>query len=101
MIHYHRYPNIDINLKLESLFSSLIFLLSKAFCFHQNKVMIDDGHILHIQDKTFGMTIIYASTNYVTRRLLLNYLSNTQATKGIPWCFIRDFNTILGGSGIL
>lgn len=51
---------------------------------------------IKVQDEKFGLAVIYASTNCVTRRNLWNKLTNTLAIIDIHWFFIRDFNTILG-----
>jgi exonuclease III len=47
-------------------------------------------------NKSFYLAAIYASTDYAKRRDLLNCLSNLQQQFRHPWCFIGDFNTILG-----
>lgn len=39
---------------------------------------------------------VYASTNYITRRDLWSDLSALQTSNPAPWCFIGDFNAILG-----
>ncbi|GAU31405.1 hypothetical protein TSUD_370540 [Trifolium subterraneum] len=39
---------------------------------------------------------IYASTNYINRRRLWNSLNLLHAQHALPWCFIGDFNVILG-----
>lgn len=41
--------------------------------------------------------MIYASTFYVKRRELWNNLDALQDQCSLPWWFIGDFNTILGG----
>jgi hypothetical protein len=45
---------------------------------------------------TFALTAIYASTNYLKRRQLWNSLSILQNQHHLPWCFIGDFNVIIG-----
>jgi len=47
-------------------------------------------------NKTLAFAAIYASTNYLTRRQLWNSLSTLQSQFALPWCFIGDFNSILG-----
>ena len=48
------------------------------------------------ENKLFACSAIYASTNYITRRLLWNTLSCLHSQHALPWCFIGDFNSILG-----
>jgi hypothetical protein len=48
------------------------------------------------KDKTLAFSTIYASTNYQTRRTLWNNLNTLQSQHDLPWCFIGDFNVILG-----
>ncbi|WJX67284.1 hypothetical protein P8452_51763 [Trifolium repens] len=45
---------------------------------------------------TFCIAAIYAATCYIKRRTLWQCLSNLQQQFIHPWCFIGDFNTILG-----
>lgn len=46
-------------------------------------------------NKIFKITMVYASTSYVaSRRLLTEFLSIYDSN--IPWCFLGDFNNILG-----
>jgi hypothetical protein len=47
-------------------------------------------------DSTLAISAIYASTNYLTRRILWNNLDSLQAQHALPWCFIGDFNAIIG-----
>jgi len=51
---------------------------------------------LTVNNLTFGIAVIYASTNYLTRRNLWDNLSHMLLNHQIPWCFLGDFNTILG-----
>ncbi|GAU43965.1 hypothetical protein TSUD_283920 [Trifolium subterraneum] len=63
-----------------------------------NVIAIDEQHVSFlIEDgyKGFGITADYASTNYITRRLLWSTLANLQHQ---PWCLVGDFNTILGSN---
>jgi len=46
--------------------------------------------------KTFAFSAIYALTNYITRRKLWTVLHQLQTQYNLPWCFIGDFNIILG-----
>jgi hypothetical protein len=46
--------------------------------------------------KSFGIAAVYASTCYLQRRNLWNVLSQIQSQHLLPWCFLGDFNTILG-----
>ncbi|GAU46322.1 hypothetical protein TSUD_401930 [Trifolium subterraneum] len=47
-------------------------------------------------DKIVAFSSIYASTNYRTRRKLWDSLNVLQSQHRLPWCFIGDFNVILG-----
>jgi hypothetical protein len=47
-------------------------------------------------DKLLAFSAIYASTNYVNRRKLWESLNTLQSTHVLPWCFLGDFNVILG-----
>jgi hypothetical protein len=49
-----------------------------------------------VDNLTFGFNAIYASTNYITRRLLWSKLQIIHNQHNIPWCSIGDFNSILG-----
>jgi hypothetical protein len=49
-----------------------------------------------LNDKVLAISAIYASTNYVHRRKLWNSLNLLQTQHVLPWCFIGDFNVILG-----
>jgi hypothetical protein len=51
---------------------------------------------VNINDKPVALSAIYASTNYLTRRNLWESLNNLQSQHVMPWCFIGDFNVILG-----
>ncbi|WJX52536.1 hypothetical protein P8452_38639 [Trifolium repens] len=60
---------------------------------------VDDQHIslsVVIDGKTFGLSAVYASTCYIHRRNLWNALSQVQSQHLLPWCYMGDFNTILG-----
>jgi len=43
------------------------------------------------------MAAIYVSTSYLRRKQLWKSLVNLQKEFDLPWIFIGDFNTILGG----
>jgi hypothetical protein len=58
-----------------------------------------DQHVsfsLVVNDKPLAFSAIYASTNYLNRRKLWNSLNTLQSQHALPWCFIGDFNVILG-----
>lgn len=42
------------------------------------------------------ISAVYASTAYLVRRKLWSKLTDLQATYSGPWCFVGDFNSILG-----
>jgi len=52
--------------------------------------------LLRDQGKDFGVSAIYASTNYLHRRNLWQTLNLLQTQHNIPWCFIGDYNAIVG-----
>jgi hypothetical protein len=59
----------------------------------------EDQHVTFTvseNNKTFAISAIYASTNYLTRRKLWDSLNVLQQQHDFPWCFIGDFNVILG-----
>jgi hypothetical protein len=47
-------------------------------------------------DKSFALSAIYGATSYLNRRKLWNSLNERQSQHALPWCFIGDFNAILG-----
>ncbi|WJX46320.1 rhamnogalacturonan endolyase [Trifolium repens] len=47
-------------------------------------------------NKTLAFSAVYASTNYLSRRKLWNELNSLQIQHDLPWCFIGDFNVIMG-----
>jgi hypothetical protein len=51
---------------------------------------------LLVQEKLVGFAAVYASTCYVNRRFLWSKLSSLNNIHAIPWCFLGDFNVILG-----
>jgi hypothetical protein len=59
----------------------------------------DDQHIaisVDIDGKSFGISGVYASTCYMNRRNLWNALTQVHSQYLFPWCYMGDFNTILG-----
>lgn len=100
------FPNrwlVNLNLKLFAL-NSRNNLLPNLWCFcklhlHPNIIAIDDQHItFSIADNNFNLafSVIYASTKYTVRRNLWRTLNLLQSQYTIPWCFIGDFNCIIG-----
>jgi hypothetical protein len=68
---------------------------------HLNPVILsitDQQISFSIQENnlTYCISAIYASNNYIHRRLLWQTLENNQRQYNLPWCSIGDFNTILG-----
>jgi hypothetical protein len=47
-------------------------------------------------NKVVAISAVYAATNYISRRKLWDDLNNLQTQFPLPWCFIGDFNVILG-----
>jgi ribonuclease HI len=56
---------------------------------HVTFTITDNNH-------TLAFSAIYASTSYLTRRKLWNELNSLQAQFDLPWCFLGDFNVIMG-----
>lgn len=48
------------------------------------------------EGKVSFISAVYASTNYQTHRMLWNELADLQDINLGPWCFMGDFNAILG-----
>jgi len=46
--------------------------------------------------KQFAFSVVYASTNYITRRSLWTVLTTLKSQHAFPWSFSGDFNCILG-----
>jgi hypothetical protein len=44
----------------------------------------------------FGVSVVYASTDYVKRRFLWHSLSAVHNSYNLPWACIGDFNAIIG-----
>jgi ribonuclease HI len=47
-------------------------------------------------NNVLAFSAVYASTNYLTRRKLWSSLNLLQTQHSLPWCFLGDFNVILG-----
>ena len=59
----------------------------------------DDQHVsfsIKINNLDFFFAAIYASTSNIRRQYLWQKLNYLQTSNPAPWCFIGDFNTILG-----
>lgn len=60
---------------------------------------VSDQHIsfsIDVNGQVFGLSAIYASTSYLKRRILWSELNSLQHNQQIPWCFMGDYNTVLG-----
>jgi hypothetical protein len=94
---------ISLNLKVFAL-NSRPNLLPNLWCLcnlsiNPTILALDDQQVsfsISEHDKTFAISAVYASTNYLTRRKLWNALNLLQSQHNLPWCFIGDFNVILG-----
>ena len=93
----------NLNLKLFAM-NSINNLLPNIWCFYKPHF---DPVILALADQHVTFTIshnnlittfsvIYASSNYIVRRNIWNSLNLLQSQHSIPWCFIGDFNSIIG-----
>jgi len=79
-------------------------LLPNLWCFcltnlHPDVLDLDDQMVAFSFTCTnikVGISAVYASTNHLHRRMLWNKLQAIQNQYHIPWCFIGDFNSILG-----
>ncbi|CAJ2662070.1 unnamed protein product [Trifolium pratense] len=73
-----------------------------CFCkdnINPNIILVNDQQVSFsfvVNNQTFCMAAIYASTDYVKRRDLWNCLSVLQQQFRHPWSFIGDFNAIMG-----
>jgi hypothetical protein len=54
---------------------------------------------LLVQDKLIGFAAVYASNCYINRRILWSKLTSLNNNHAIPWCFLGDFNVVLGIHG--
>lgn len=64
-----------------------------------NVIRIDDQQIsctLNDNGRYFGMSVIYALTYYIKKRLLWQSLSNVQNCFNLTWSCIGDFKIIIG-----
>lgn len=64
-----------------------------------NVISISGQHLscsINVDNQVIYISAIYASTSYSTRRQLWNELTSLHHTYQGPWCFIGDYNTILG-----
>jgi hypothetical protein len=94
---------LTLNLKVFAL-NSRPNLLPNLWCLckislNPTILALADQHVsftITDHDKTFAISAIYASTNYLTRRNLWNELNLLQSQHDLPWCFMGDFNVILG-----
>lgn len=92
-----------LNLKLFAL-NNRPNLIPNLWCIcsknlNPNIINIDNQQVsftITDNNKIFGFNVVYASTNYITRRQLWYNLQNIQNQHNIPWCSIGDFNAILG-----
>lgn len=51
---------------------------------------------ISVESQDIYMSAIYAASNYVIRRQLWTELNSLQNVHKAPWCFIGDFNSVLG-----
>jgi hypothetical protein len=93
------------NLQLKAFaVNTRINLLPNLWCIcsvHLNPLVLkyDDQHVtfsITENDKTFALSAIYAATTYLNRRKFWSSLNELQNQHNLPWCFIGDFNAILG-----
>jgi len=64
-----------------------------------NILSIDSQQVsfmLKEHDNYFSVSAIYASTSYLQRRNLWTNLQNLQTQYNVPWCFLGDYNAIIG-----
>jgi hypothetical protein len=79
-------------------------LLPNIWCICKNSIdpdplYIDDQLVafkISALDKVFCVAAVYASTCYVKRRLLWAKLSELTSLHVLPWCYMGDFNVVLG-----
>ncbi|KAK2433108.1 hypothetical protein QL285_018413 [Trifolium repens] len=94
---------VNLNLKLFAM-NSRQNLLPNIWCLcninlNPTILSLDDQHVSFTvidNDKIIAIAAIYASINYLNRRNLWQSLNNLQSQYTLPWCFIGDFNVILG-----
>lgn len=51
---------------------------------------------IKVGNNDFFISAIYASNSFLKRKQLWNTLQNNQTQIDAPWCFLGDFNTIIG-----
>jgi hypothetical protein len=79
-------------------------LFPNLWCICTNNL---DPVVLHCDDQQisftfneegidFGVSVVYASTDYVKRRQLWHFLTAVHSSFNIPWACIGDFNAIIG-----
>lgn len=93
----------NLDLKLFAL-NTRTNLLPNLWCFCkptlQPTIIAFDGQhvsfLLNENDLTFAFSAVYASTNYQRRRHLWSTLNSLQSHHNFPWCFMGDFNAIIG-----
>jgi hypothetical protein len=93
----------NLNLKLFAV-NTRINQLPNIWCLckldlNPNVLSSDDQFVAFTileNDKLLAFSAIYASTNYVKRRRLWESLNTLQSQHVLPWCFMGDFNVILG-----
>jgi hypothetical protein len=79
-------------------------LLPNIWCICKNSLdpdllCIDDQFVafkVYALDKTFCVAAVYASNCYVKRRNLWAKLSDLTSMHCLPWCYMGDFNVVLG-----
>jgi hypothetical protein len=94
---------VNLNLKLFSM-NHRPNMLPNLWCIckqHLDPVIIasDNQQVTFTiteNDKTLAFSVVYASTNYLTRRNLWSTLNQLQTNFNLPWAFIGDFNAIVG-----
>lgn len=102
-VNFPRRWLVNLNLKLFAV-NSRNNLSPNLWCIcktHLNPhlLAIDSQHItfsITENNHTFALSVIYASTKYIIRRQLWKSLNLLQAQLALPWCFIGDFNSIIG-----
>jgi hypothetical protein len=106
MMNFDDFPKrwlVNQNLKLFAL-NHRDNLLPNIWCLcnldlNPTILALDDQHVSFTftqNNITFALSAIYASTTYLKRRKLWNSLSTLQSQYNLPWCFIGDFNVIIG-----
>jgi exonuclease III len=105
-LHFDDFPRrwlVNLNFKLFAM-NTRTNLLPNIWCLCKLNLCptiidSDDQHVAFTvieHDKLFDISAVYASTNYLKRRKLWNSLNSLQTQHVLPWCFLGDFNVILG-----